>query len=209
MGKHFRAYSLLRIKAVSDEQRIITGIASTPEPDRLGDVVEPLGITYTNPVPLLLFHNPTKPVGVVRFFPPTKDGLDFEAELPLIEERGVLRDRIEEAWQSIKARLISAVSIGFRSLEEAYVKETQSFRFLESEVLELSLVTIPANASATIETIKSLCIERRDPAASGHRYTRSASREQPTIVRAIESAPRMNTTREQITRWENTRAAKA
>src|SRR5262245_60700789 len=105
-----RAYSVLRIKAADAEQRIITGVASTPEPDRLGDIVEPLGISYKNPVPLLLYHNTTKPVGQVRFFPPTAEGLEFEASLPTIDEPGTLRDRVEEAWQSIKTGLLAGVS---------------------------------------------------------------------------------------------------
>ena len=48
-----RAYSILEIKTVSDDQRIITGTATTPSPDRVGDVVEPLGVKFKNPLPLL------------------------------------------------------------------------------------------------------------------------------------------------------------
>jgi len=169
------AYSLLRVKAVNEEQRIITGTASTPEPDRLGDIVEPLGITFKNPVPLLLYHDSKKPVGRVRFLPPTEDGLEFEASLPTIQDPGTLRDRVEEAWQSVKAKLITGVSIGFRSIEEAWMNETASFRFIKTEVLELSLVTIPANAGATIATVKSLDRAqqgRSTPGASGIRTGR-------------------------------------
>ena len=49
-----RAYSLLEIKAVDDDQRVITGIATTPEPDRVGDIVEPMGAKFANPLPLTL-----------------------------------------------------------------------------------------------------------------------------------------------------------
>jgi len=194
-----RAYSVLRIKSADDERRTIAGVASTPDPDRLGDVVEPLGITYKNPLPLLLYHDSKKPVGLVRFFPPTKDGIDFEAELPIVDEPGTLRDRIEEAWQSIKARLLSGVSIGFRSIEEAFIKETFSIRFIKSELLELSLVTIPANENATIQTIKSL-----DLAASGRHTLRAGS----TTATTRRSASPM-TLQEQIASYEMTRKTKA
>ena len=83
-----RAYSVLTVKAVDAEQRTIAGIASTPEPDRMGDVVEPLGITYKNPLPLLLYHDTKKPVGTVTFKKPTKDGLEFTASLPTVTEPG-------------------------------------------------------------------------------------------------------------------------
>jgi hypothetical protein len=38
-----RAYSIIEVKAVSEEERTIEGIATTPTPDRVGDVVEPEG----------------------------------------------------------------------------------------------------------------------------------------------------------------------
>jgi HK97 family phage major capsid protein/HK97 family phage prohead protease len=198
-----RAYSLLTIKAVDTHQRTIAGMASTPEPDRMGDIVEPLGITFKNPLPLLLYHDTKKPVGTVTFSAPTKDGLAFTAALPTVDEPGTLRDRVDEAWQSIKAGLLAGVSIGFRSLEESFVKETGGFRFLKSEILELSLVAIPANAGATIQSIKSL-----DLAASGRHPSRV--RDPLPIVHAEKSVPHMEqkTLAEQITNFENTRAAK-
>jgi HK97 family phage major capsid protein/HK97 family phage prohead protease len=198
-----RAYALLTIKAVDPQQRTIAGIASTPEPDRMGDVVEPLGITYKNPLPLLLYHDTKKPVGTVTFKKPTAEGLEFTASLPTLADPGPLRDRIEEAWQSIKAGLLAGVSIGFRSLEEAFSKETGGFRFLKTEILELSLVAIPANAGATIHTIKAL-----DLAAPGPHPSRD--RDSLPIVRVDKGAPRMEqkTINEQITTFENSRAAK-
>jgi HK97 family phage major capsid protein/HK97 family phage prohead protease len=197
-----RAYALLTIKAVDTHQRTITGIASTPQPDRMGDVVEPLGVTYKNPLPLLLYHDAKKPVGTVTFKKPTADGLEFSASLPTVADPGTLRDRVEEAWQSIKAGLLAGVSIGFRSIEEAFNKDTGGFRFLKTEVLELSLVAIPANADATIHTIKSL-----DLAAPGRHPSRI--RDFLPIVRVDKGAPTMEskTIQEQISGFENRRAA--
>lgn len=196
-----RAYALLTVKSLDAEKRQITGIATTPEPDRMGDVIEPLGVEFKNPLPLLLHHDTKKPVGFATFSKATKDGIAFSATLPTIDEPGVLKDRIEEAWQSLKAGLISGVSIGFRAIEEAFNKETNGFRFLKTEVVELSLVTIPANASATILTVKSL-----DMAASGRSHSPGVTG--LPVVRARKDAPAMTIT-EQITNFEHTRAAKA
>ncbi|WP_173931380.1 HK97 family phage prohead protease [Chelativorans sp. Marseille-P2723] len=143
-----RAYSVLEVKSVAEDKRIIRGVATTPTTDRVGDIVEPLGVSFKNPMPLLWQHKHDKPVGTVKFNNPTEDGITFEAEIPQIVEAGTLRDRIEEAWQSVKAGLVSAVSIGFRPIEYAFTDE--GIRFIKSEVFELSLVTIPANADAVI-----------------------------------------------------------
>lgn len=195
-----RAYAILHVKAVDADKRVISGIATTPEPDRVGDIIEPLGVEFKNPLPLLLFHDAKKPVGVTRFKKPTKDGVEFEASIPTIDEPGLLKDRVDEAWQSIKAGLVSGVSVGFRAIEESYNKDTGGFRFIRTEVMELSLVTVPANASATIHSIKAL-----DLADSGRHAAGSPG---VPVVRAVQTAKPM-TIQEQITQFENTRAAKA
>lgn len=150
-----RAYAVLDVKAVDTDRRVITGIATTPEPDRMGDIVEPLGAKFKNPLPLLWQHMHDKPVGTVKFEKPTEKGIPFTAELPTIEEAGALKDLVDMAWQSVKAKLVRGVSIGFRALEYSFL-DSGGIRFSETEIMELSLVTIPANASATIQSIKSI-----------------------------------------------------
>lgn len=162
-----RAYSMLEIRAVREDERVIEGIASTPTPDRMGDIVEPMGAKFALPMPLLWQHFHDEPIGWVEFARPTKTGIPFRARFAPTRDLpdGKLKDRLEEAWQSVKLRLVRAVSIGFRALEYA-IMETGGIRFLEWEWLELSAVTIPANADATIDGIKSM--DRKLLAASGH-----------------------------------------
>lgn len=150
-----RAYSLLEIRSADDDARVIEGIASTPTPDRYDDIVEPKGAKYALPMPLLWQHDHASPVGTVEFAKLTADGIPFKATIARIDEPGTLKDRLDEAWQSVKAKLVRAVSIGFRPLEYSYM-DTGGVRYLSWEWLELSLVTIPANADATINVIRSL-----------------------------------------------------
>jgi HK97 family phage major capsid protein len=143
------------VKADAADQRIITGIATTPRPDRSGDVIDPLGATFTNPVPLLLSHDKNLPIGEVVFGQPTAAGIPFTATLPTIAEPGPLKDRVDGAWQAIKARLFKAVSPGYRAMRDAITPNTfGGCNFLKTEFLELSLVTVPANADATITNFK-------------------------------------------------------
>jgi HK97 family phage major capsid protein/HK97 family phage prohead protease len=169
-----RAYSLLSIKSVNDAERVIEGIASTPTPDRMGDIVEPMGATFSVPMPLLWQHDADQPIGAVEFAKPTKDGIPFRARLvdPADVESATLKDRLQLAWDSIKTNLVRAVSIGFRAIKYSFMDDG-GIRFLEWEWLELSAVTIPANADATINTIRSIDTTLR--AASG--------REQPGVER--------------------------
>jgi HK97 family phage prohead protease len=155
-----RAYSVLEIKAVSEDERTISGIATTPEPDRVGDIVEPMGAKFAAEIPLLWQHQHDKPVGVAKFGKPTKAGIPFTATIAAIAEAGPLKDLVDMAWQAVKAKLVRGVSIGFRALEHSFM-DNGGIRFSATEIYELSLVTIPANASATIQTIKAMDTGRR------------------------------------------------
>lgn len=178
-----RAYSIVQdIKAMEEgDERVIRGMATTPSVDRMGDIVEPMGVKVAGDIPLFLYHDSGQTVGRAKLGKATKDGIPFEARLPLVKEMGRLKDRVDEAWQMLKYRLITGVSIGFNVLDDAYeVMKDGGIRFLRSEVLELSLVPIPANSEALITTVKSICEGHRaalgpprdphdSPGASGQR----------------------------------------
>lgn len=163
-----RSYSVLTVKSVDAQRRIITGIASTPTPDRDGDEVVPAGARFATSIPLLLHHNIAMPVGRATL---RKSGgaLQFEASFPDPQtlESETLRGRVQEAWDSVKAGLIRGVSIGFRAASDGVSRlKSGGLKFTDYEVLELSLVTVPANQDATIASIKGLDAVYR--AASGN-----------------------------------------
>jgi HK97 family phage prohead protease len=177
-----RAYSIVNIKEVDEERRVIRGIATTPSVDRVGDIVEPGGVRVAADIPLFLYHDSKQTVGRARLGKGSKTGIPFEASLPHVKEAGRLKDRVDEAWQMLKYRLITGVSIGFNVLNENYERmKDGGLRFLETEILELSLVPIPANADATITSIKSIALQ----AASG----RTQSDPTPAVVGTKQPAP--------------------
>jgi len=146
-----RLYSVMEIKSVDEEQRVIEGIATTPTPDRVDDVVVQEGIEYVVPIPFLYQHNSRQPIGMVIDARMEPKGMWIKVK---IAAAGVATF-IDEAWALIKAKLVRGLSIGFRSLEESYDKERHAFNYLRIELLEISAVTIPANAEATILSVKS------------------------------------------------------
>lgn len=211
-----RAYSVLDVKEMAEDADFVRvkGIASTPATDRMGDQVDPMGAKFKTPMPLLWQHRHAEPVGHVVFAKPTKAGIPFEATLPIIKESGRLKDRVDEAIQSLRYRLVAAVSIGFSAVESAIERIETGLRFKEWEWLELSLVTIPANSEATITAIRSIDIEQRAasgppdeerPGATGNQ-TKPASR---GFFFARNKGNDVKTIQEQIAALEAARAAKA
>ena len=150
-----RAYSFIEIKSFDEEERIIEGIASTPATDRMGDIVNPLGAKYNLPLPFLWQHEHGKPIGHVIEAETSAQGIKFKAKIARTDEPGALKDLLDFAWQSIKMKLVAAVSIGFSPVKYAFLKDG-GIDFSEWDWFELSAVTIPANADATITTIKSI-----------------------------------------------------
>src|SRR5690606_23631006 len=41
-----RAYSVLEVKSVDEGRRVIRGIATTPTVDRVGDIIDPMGVKF-------------------------------------------------------------------------------------------------------------------------------------------------------------------
>ena len=203
-----RAYSLLTVKSFDEDSRVLEGIATTPSPDRMGDIVEPEGAKFTLPLPLLWQHRSSEPVGHVEAVKVSKDGIAITARFAKIDEPGKLKDRLDEAWQSLKAGLVRGLSIGFSPLESARIKDTWSEHYLSWDWLELSLVTIPANAEASITSVKSL--DRAQLAASGearavvHLSPGASGSRKPS-----RKEPEMKTLAEQIAALEAKRAASA
>ncbi|ADG17047.1 peptidase U35 phage prohead HK97 [Paraburkholderia atlantica] len=149
------ASTLLVIRSANEDLREISGTASTPTPDRYGDVIEPLGVKFVTPLPLLVGHDHTRSVGSVVLGAASKLGVHFKAVIAKIEQDGPLKSLCDDAWASVKAGLLRSVSIGFRPLE-AEPMQGGGVRFTKWEWLELSLCAVPAQPEATITDMRSL-----------------------------------------------------
>ena len=201
-----RAYSLLQIKKVDEDAREITGWATTPEADRMEDIVEPEGAQFKLPLPLLWQHDASQPIGQVTHAKVSKSGIEIVATIA----KGVTAE-IDRAWSLIKAGLVPGLSIGFQPLERERIKDSKGFRFRKWSWLELSAVTIAANSEASITMIRSIDTAQR--AASGHKprgavyLTPGASgSSQRTIA---PEGTKMKTLAEQISALEAKRMASA
>lgn len=218
-----RAYSLIEVKNFDESKRTFTGWATTPDIDRVNDTINPLGAKFRNPLVLLHQHDADRPIGTVEFKAPTKAGIEFVAEIPVVKEPGPLKDRVDTAWGEIKAGLVRAVSIGFRSIKHAF-KEDGGIDFQEVEIFELSTVSVPANASALITSIgKSMdantlailkSFDTNAPAATGQierpsKTSPGASGKSHSINLRPKEATEMKTIAEQIEALEQTRATKS
>jgi len=147
------SWATLELKAAGEtpSHHIIKGIASTAQTDRDGDILEPKGAEYTLPFPLLSQHKHDAPIGEVVDLKVTSHGIEIEAHIPKDSGLGY----VDMAWKQIKAGLIKGLSVGFRPIDYEPMKDG-GYRFVRWALHELSAVSIPANAGASILTAKSI-----------------------------------------------------
>lgn len=159
MDKQF-AYSTMVIKAMDEDKREFEGIASTPEPDRVNDVMIPKGAKFKLPMPFLWQHDPSKPVGEIYEATVTPKGIKVKGRIKKVDAPSQLAARLDEAWVSMKEGLVRGLSIGFRPLKYAFL-DTGGVQYDEWDWYELSAVTIPMNAEGGLISVKSFDREVR------------------------------------------------
>jgi len=138
------------------QDKPIKFVASTATPDRYGDVVDQKGwdLRAYNRNPVVLFnHNPTQmPIGKGKAYVENEQ-LMLEVEF---DQKDEMAKTIE---QKVRDGYISAVSVGFQPTESVSRRSLPSDHryygksgnyFAKSELLEVSIVTIPANNEATL-----------------------------------------------------------
>jgi HK97 family phage prohead protease len=142
-------------KAKEDESRIVTGVASSQNMDRDDDVIpmEAWNLADVNRaiargMPMFFSHMQRGlPIGKV-----TKVWKDVEAGV--LRFRGALMPEgmfvlADQVWSMMKGGFLNAVSIGFISRDYEWI-EGAGRKFKSLELLEISVVPIPANRDALV-----------------------------------------------------------
>ncbi|MGE6408822.1 MULTISPECIES: HK97 family phage prohead protease [unclassified Psychrobacter] len=153
-----KAYTTMKVKAVVDdsETRTITGIASTPRLDRDGDTMDMAGAEYTLPFPFMWQHDHCQPVGEVVDVIVTDEQIEVVIEVAIIKDEGDLKKRIDDAWHSLKNRLVKGLSVGFGVKDYQWINDGAGMHIKKWDWYELSAVTVGANPDAVITSVKKI-----------------------------------------------------
>ena len=150
------------IRALADQQRSVDVIASTAAIDGYGEIVAQdwdLKRYLGNPVVLFGHNSYDLPIGHasnVRL----QDG-KLLATLNFVDEKA--SPMAERVWQGIKQGSLRAVSVGFRTKNKPTSLEVdgkQTLVLSGNELIEISVVPIPANPEALALEAKSLATIR-------------------------------------------------
>lgn len=135
-----------------DEEGAISGIASTWNLDRGGDIVDRKafdGFLKSKKMPKMLWqHNPDEVIGVWTEASADDDGLKMKGRIIKELSRG------REAHILLREKAIEGLSIGYRTKDAKYEGDTR--RILDLELWETSLVTFPMNVEARVTDVKQI-----------------------------------------------------
>ena len=129
----------------------ITGLAwPFGSPDRYGDVIRKGAFASAKmPIPLLFAHNPNDPVGVWDEAHETDKGLEVKGRLLVAD-----LPRAREVHALVRAGAVTGLSIGF-TLKNAAPRRGGGREISALNLMECSIVSIPAHPNAGISSLKS------------------------------------------------------
>ena len=131
--------------------RQVRAVCSTATPDRHGDVIDQTGWDLAsfrrNPV-ILFMHDHADPVA--RATSVGIEGGNLVADIAFPDE-GTVR-RSDYVWGLIASGVVRAVSVGFWPLAWTPLPSGNGMRITKMDLLEVSIVSVPANPDALIET---------------------------------------------------------
>lgn len=151
------AASPFNIKQLNDVGHIEGLLSGFNNVDAYGDRVQPGAFSKTlaeragRPVPMLLHHDPQRPIGAWKEWSETSEGLYVKGQLTLAVRDGI------EAHALAKAGALTGLSIGYHVVKGKVNRETHGADLFELNLVEGSLVTIPANPKTYVSTVKSIC----------------------------------------------------
>jgi len=156
-----RAAGEVVVKTHAGETNGADYVLSDETPDRMGDIIQADGWKLANfkRNPIALFgHNSSFPIGTWKNLR-VEDG-ELRGHLELAPPG--TSERIDEIRRLVEAGILKATSVGFRPIKHAPLDPENPWegtRFIEQELVETSLVSVPANPNA-LAVAKSLDISR-------------------------------------------------
>lgn len=132
------------------EEGALSGIAwPFGSPDRVGDVIDKGAFAkVVAPLPMLASHDQADVVGVWEEITETDDGLQVKGRLLTNDVA-----RAREVRALIQAKALRGLSIGFKTLKAA-PRQGGGRNIAELELLEISVVAVPAHPGARITESK-------------------------------------------------------
>ncbi len=148
----YKQFTTEKIEVVDEtgSDRTVKFVITTDDVDRERDVIDPAGVDTSdfekNPVVLFAHSHHDLPIGKAVHLSKQPGKIEATVEFATEEQN----PQAERVFQLVRGGFLNATSIGFRPLEWVFNEERRGVDFTAVELLEFSIVPVPANAHALI-----------------------------------------------------------
>ena len=142
----------LEEKSADDDKRIVSGYFTTIDKDRVGDITLPTSFSNWDEYaknPIVFFnHNMYEPIGrTLKWAIEKNKGVHVDIYLSTVDDKYY-------TW--VKEGVLNAFSFAYIVNDEEYDEERDVWILKDVSLWEISLVTIPANPHAIIDSVKNI-----------------------------------------------------
>lgn len=183
-----KLYGMGQLSVVKDatsrkENGVFEFIASGIKVDRYGEVVDPAGWDFKayKENPVMLWAHDSKIPAIARVVKIWKDEKQVYAQAEWAPTPFA-----QELRQLVEAGFINAVSVGF--LPREWEGEWPSYKYIDQELLEISVVNVPAYADALIDHAKEMGLALAQKAFEGIKTTEPEEKGKPGEDKGKEKA---------------------
>lgn len=149
----------LKVKDVGEDGTIEGYAATYGNVDHGGDIILPGAFARTikgrSTLPMLLYHDTRRPVGVWNAFEDSSKGLKLKGRVTTATADGV------EALALARDGALAGLSIGYVAVKERYTDVAREL--IELKLLETSLVAVPMNERAQVTKVKHIAGDGKLP----------------------------------------------
>jgi len=157
LQKFFRS----KASSINEAKYQATFVISDESVDRQGEVIKQDGWDLENfkKNPVVLFgHDSWKlPIGkAIKIY------AEGDKTYAVIEFAVEIYDKAKTIWEMVKAGILNTVSVGFMNNEYLDGDDYENVQLTKNELLEISIVPIPANPNAIVLAAKDGLISKKD-----------------------------------------------
>ena len=146
--------TVMEVKSSNEDKREVTAIASSEKIDRDGDIVRVDGINIKeykkNPVVMFAHDHNSLPIAKATRIWKEDKNLMVKMQFTTPEENSMG----DTVYKLIKGDYLKSLSIGFRPNWDSAIRleKSKGWDFKSSDLYEISIVPIPANAAAVVQS---------------------------------------------------------
>lgn len=161
MKRNLTKFFKSKANSINEDKYQATFVISDESVDRQGEVIKQDGWDLENfkKNPVILFGHDSWELPIGKAVDIYTEG---DKTYAVIEFAVDIYDKAKTIWEMVKRGILNTVSVGFMNMEYVDGEDYDNVELTKNELLEISIVPIPANPNAIVLAAKDGLISKKD-----------------------------------------------